>query len=559
MPAVPGQDIIRIKRIKRIVRVIRIIGAWAVLSLAAAGCGGDGDWTEAARGNNAGEPVPGGTAVVALAAEPDGLNPLVFSSASAGLVFAEMHDGLTEMDDALNYVPRIASGWDVAADGLSITYRLNRWMWSDGQPLSAYDVARSFDLFVDPVVASPRRGRLQEVASAVALDSFTVRYTFVRPQAEPTARTWHHILPLHLFAGWDPADAASWPINAQPLSSGEFKLESWDRNRSLVLTRNPRYPRAAALLERVVFRILPEASTRLVALETGEVDVVDDLDPDAAQRLADSGRFRIASVGGRRFYYLSWNFANAAFADVATRQALSLAIDRELMIATLLKGYGTPAVGPVPPVLWNHHEGLLPVPHDPTEARRLLAGAGWQDSDGDGVLERDGAPFEFEIITKQGDPVRENGAVILRANLAEVGVKVNLRVMEHAAGLARVRAGRFDAYFGLLNANLFGNPAAYVGSDAADQFNFGHYGNAEVDSLLAVATGLLRHEDALPVWLRVQEVLAADPPAAYLMYPDNLVGVSNRLRDVKPHLLSPVNNLAEWWIAPADRIYRTEK
>ncbi len=88
-----------------------------------------------------------------------------------------------------------------------------------------------------------------------------------------------------------------------------------------------------------------------------------------------------------------------------------------------------------------------------------------------------------------------------------------------------------------------------VASDATDEMNFGHYANAEVDSLLAVATGALRREEALPVWHRLQEVLQADPPAAYLLYPSNLVGVSKRLQNVRPHLLSPVNNLVEWWIA----------
>jgi peptide/nickel transport system substrate-binding protein len=503
------------------------------------------------------EPVAGGTAVVALASEPDGLNPLVFASASAGLVFAEMHDGLTEMDDALNYVARIAHSWQVGADDLSITYAMRRWLWADGRLITAFDVARSFDLFVAPEVASPRRGRLREVSSAVALDSFTVRYTFGRPQADPLARSWHHILPMHVVGELDPAHVASWPINARPVSSGPFQLETWERSRSLTLVRNPHYSGTPARLDRVVFRILPEADTRLVALEAGEVDLVSGLDPDAARRLADSGRATIVSVGGRRFYYLSWNLGRDCFADTATRQALSLALNRELMLATLLKGYGQPANSPIPPVLWNHHGDLPAARYDPDGARELLAAAGWRDSDGDGVLERDGEEFRFEIITKQGDPVREHGAVILRANLADVGVKVTLRVMDHAASLAQVRAGRFDAYLGLLNANLFGNPAPYVASDATDQLNFGHYANATVDSLLQVATSHVDRAEALPDWLRLQEVLAEDPPAAYLMYPDNLVAVSKRLRDVKPHLLSPVNNLVEWWIAPEERIYRT--
>lgn len=501
-------------------------------------------------------PVPGGTAVIALSSEPDVLNPLIYASTNAGLIMAEVGAGLTMMNESLEYVPRIAASYDIPVDRRSVTYHLRPWRWADGVPLTAYDFAASFALFVDPVVASPRRGMLREVETAVALDSTTVRYTFKRPQAEPLARSWHHVLPQHLIGGLDPANVASWPLNARPLASGPFQLAAWEHNRSLTLERNPNYPGQPANLKRVVFRILPEAGTRLVALETGEVDLVDGINPDSAQRLQAGGGVRVVATSGRRFYFLSWNVRNPIFADALTRQALGYAINRPLMVDTLLKGYGAPAVGPIPPVMWNHNRGMSPVPHDAQRARALLAEAGWTDRDGDGVLERDGHRFEFELIAKQGDPIRENGAVILRSNLAEVGVKVDLRVMEHAAGLAQVRAGRYDAYFGLQNANLFGDPSGYLRSDATDQFNFGGYANARVDSLLEVATGLLDREEALPVWLQLQEILVDDPPAAYLMYPDNLVGVSPRLRNVKPSLLSPFNNLAEWWVAPADRIYR---
>ena len=529
----------------------------ACAALGAVGCGQDETKTRGRDATTDTEPVPGGTAVVTLATDPDVLNPLIYTSSTAGFVFAELHDGLTEMGDDLLYHPRIASGWEVASDGLSITYHLRPWRWSDGVPLTARDVVGSFNLFKDPAVASPRRGSFRDVLAAVAVDSATVRYDFARPQPDPLQRTWHHILPDHLVRDLDPAKVRSWELNHHPLSSGEFMLEEWAHNRSVSLVRNPAYPGKAPLLDRVVFMILPEQSARLVALETGEVDLVDDVPPDAALHLERSGRVRIVATGGRRFYFLQWNFTNPLFTSAKVRKALSVAIDRGRMIETLLLGYGTPAVGPIPPALWNHHREMAPDPFDPDEARRLLAEAGWRDSDGDGVLDRDGTPFRFEILTKQGDPVRENGSVILRENLKDVGVEVTILAMELAAGLDRLRAGRFDTYFGRLNANLHGDPSGYVKSTAVGEFNNGRYSNSVVDSLLADALGTRDRAEALPVWLEIQETLAEDPPAAYLFYPENLVGIGERLQNVRPHLLSPVNNLSEWWIAPQDRKYKT--
>jgi peptide/nickel transport system substrate-binding protein len=506
----------------------------------------------------AAKPQPGGTAVVALSSEPDALNPLISTSSNAGLIIAEMHDGLTEMDDDLDYVPRIATSWDLSPDGLEITYHLQPWVWSDGTALTARDVVTSFDLFKDERIASPRSGSYKDVSGAFAPDSATVRYVFSRPLPDPLRRTWHHILPAHLTENLDPTKVRSWELNRAPLSSGEFVLEEWVHNRSLVLVRNRLYPGKSAYLDRVVFRVLPEEGARTVALETGEVDLVSGLTPDTAARLKDNPEIRIEAIGGRRFYYLQWNFVNPIFADATTRLALSHSLDRSRMINTLLLGYGQPGVGPIPPAVWNFHPALTPDAFDPVKARDMLAQAGWEDQDGDGVLERDGREFRFEILTRQGDPIRENGAVIIRENLRAVGVAVELRVLELATGLEMLRAGKFDAYFGLLNANLFGDPSSYVHSAAVGEFNNGRYANARIDSLLELAGGAPDRQAALPLWHQVQEVLAEDPPAAYLLYPETLVGYNRRLRDVEPHILSPINNLADWWIAPGERKYKTE-
>ncbi len=521
------------------------------------GCGEGTDRKGAASLDSGSGPVAGGTAVVALSSDPDVLNPLIHTSTNAGIVYAEIHDGLTEMGDDLAYHPRIADSWEVSPNGRAVTYFLRPWRWSDGQPLTALDVVSSFNLFKNPAVASPRRGSFRDVLSVVALDSGTVRYELARPVPNPIQITWHHILPEHLIRNLDPENVRGWALNHEPLSSGEFVLENWAHNQSLSLVRNDSYPGTAALLDRVVFRVLPEESARLVALESGEVDLVDDVPPHALRRLEESGNVRITANGGRRFYYLQWNFANPLFAGADIRKALSLAIDRERMVETLLLGYGSPAKGPIPPAIWNHHKSLAPDPFDPVMARRMLEAAGWRDSNGDGVVEKDGVDFRFEILTKQGDPVRESGSVILRENLKDIGVEVTILAMELAAGLDRLRSGRFDSYFGRLNANLFGDPSGYVKSTAVEEFNNGHYANPAVDSLLTLALGTLDRDEALPFWLEIQEMLAVDPPSAYLFYPENLVGIGLRLRDVRPHQLSPVNNLAEWWIAPGDRKYKS--
>jgi len=159
-----------------------------------------------------------------MGGDPDALNSLVRESAYAGIVLGEIQDGLAEMGEDLEFYPRIASGWDLAPDHLSITYHLKPWVWSDGQPLTARDVVSSFDLLRDERVASPLRGFHSVVRSVTALDSATVRYVFSQPIPDPVVRSIHALLPAHLTEGLDPSAVRSWPLNHQPLSSGDFRL-----------------------------------------------------------------------------------------------------------------------------------------------------------------------------------------------------------------------------------------------------------------------------------------------------------------------------------------------
>lgn len=538
----------------------RILNGLALLSLFLflASCGGEKS-AESSRqpAPGGGEPVAGGTAVIALGSDPDVLNSLIRRSAAAGQVLDLLQDALPDMGEDLMWHPRIAEDWKIDPDRRAITYRIRPWVWSDGLPLTAHDVVGSFQLFVDPAVASPRRGQYRDVTGAVALDSLTVRYTFARPLPDPVARTFHAVLPGHLVGDLEPAEVMNWDINRHPLSSGPFCLESWEQGRSLQLVPNELYPPGRPYLDRVVFRIIPDPQARVVALETGEVDFVDGITPADARRLEGEPSLRIEPVGGRQYYYLMWNTRLPIFADPLTRHALSLAIDRQRMIATLLLGFGAPAVGPVAPVMWNFNRDLVGDPYDPDTARNWLAEAGWADSDGDGVLERDGHRLRFEMITKLGDPVRENGAVILRENLRDIGAEVTVRVLELATGLELVNDGRFAAYFGSFNANLYGDPTSVVHSRSTDEFNDGHYANARVDSLLDLAAVTYDRAEALTYWHQVQAILLEDQPSAYLFYPEKLVAFSTRLQGVRPHVLSPYNNLGRWWIATSDRKYRS--
>lgn len=527
-----------------------------LLLLAAALLGAVGGCSRADENAPAGAAAatPGGTAVIAFAAEPDVLNPLIHHSAYSGQVLVLLQDCLMESESDLHYHPRIAESVTVAPDSLSLIVRMRPWLWSDGVPLTARDVAATWRLYVDPRTASPRAGgRIANVAAVEVLDDATLRYVFRERRADMLATLGHHILPAHVTDGLDPGEIRNWPLNQAPLSSGMFVLADWAHDRELVLERNELFPARQPLLDRVVFRIIPDETSRLAALEAGEVDFMEGLPVRAARRLEAGGDIEVHRVMGRLFGYIVWNLERESFADRRVRRALSLAIDRSVFVDGLLDGYARPAASPIPPGSWAHHADLPADPYDPAAAAALLDEAGWRDDDGDGIRERDGRPLRFTLITRRGDPVRENGAAAIRENLRRVGVDARPRVMEFSAAIDFVSRGEFDAYLGVFSTSLTVDPSPLLGGDAWDRFNYGHYAGAEADSLLRLGLSLADRDAARPVWCRYQEVIAADAPVAFLYYPDSLYGVSRRLRDVRPDMLSPYYNIEDWWIAPEDR------
>lgn len=523
----------------------------ASLALLLVGCTGE------APDRSALEPSSGGTVVLALPEDPDVLNPLLYTSAVSGLVLDLMTESLVEMGEDFAYHPHIARDWRYDADGLGITLTLRPWSWSDGTPLTAGDAVASVALYLDPEVASPRAGgRIANILSVEAPDDSTLHYRFRAHRSDLLPTLGHHLLPSHLTRGLKPAEVRSWPLNEAPLASGPFVLERWDHNDRIVLRRNRYYRGPQPLIERVVLRIIPDGTARTVELETGGIDVLDDVPPHQVPRLAASPDLVLEHEVGRLTGQITWNLERDLFDDVRVRRALSLAIDREYLVETLLAGYGRAAAGPLPPAVWAYDAALIPDPHDPAQARRLLDAAGWRDRDGDGVRERDGVPLRFELITRKGDPVRENAAVALRGFLADVGAEVVPRVMEFNAAIDRVQDGDFDAYLGVYSSRLVVDPSPLLGGRPPGGLNYGHYASERADSLLARA---LAEEDrvlASGLWTEYQRVVVEEAPLAFLYHPDVLVAHSRRVQDVRPHVLSPYNNIQEWWIAPQDRKYR---
>ena len=497
------------------------------------------------------DPVSGGTLTVAVDADPGTLNPVLRRTALAGSIIGEIGEGLIEMNEQLEFEPGLARRWVWSDDGLQLEYHLRTGLrWSDGESFSSADVVATYELFTNDNVPSPRRSNFALIESVSAPDDTTVVFRFVENSLENLFNSAaFSILPAHVIAAEDPARITEWKINRSPVCLGPYQVAQWSTNDRVVLERNPGYAGPPARLERIVFKIVPEEATRLLQLEIGEADMIESVPQKDIARLKDNPDIRLVDMGPRYMGYLVYNLERDGLDDARVRNAISYAIDRRAFVEGLLFGYGQAIANPITPIVsWAYNRDLAPHQRDLERARALLAAAGWVDTDDDGFVDRDGKPLRLEFKTRTGDPVRENGVLVIQSNLRDVGIDVRPRMMELSTVLGQVQDGEFDVYMGQVSGRLSPDLTNTFGTGGG--FNWGGYSNVHVDSLMAEARAASSRDTAARLWREVQEVLYREQPMTMLYAKSPLVGLRREIRNATPNFLTPYEDLALWWRLP---------
>lgn len=493
-------------------------------------------------------PVDGGTLTVAVDSDPGTLNPVLRRTALSGSILGEINEGLIEMNEQLEFEPGLARRWIWSEDQLEVTYHLRDDVrWSDGVAFTGRDVVATYELFVNEEVPTPWRSNFAMIESVTAPDDTTVVFRFTERSLENLFNSAaFSLLPAHVIAGLDPGRIEQWEINRNPVCLGPYRVAEWRTNDRLVLERNPEYAGPPAHLERIVFRVVPEEATRLLQLEIGEADMIESVPQKDIARLRDNADIRLVDLGPRFMGYLVYNLRRPGLDDPRVRNAISFAIDRRAFVDGLLFGYGRTIANPITPIVgWAYNDDLAPHLRDLDRARALLAEAGWTDTDADGIVDKDGEPLRLEIKTRTGDPVRENGVLVIQSNLRDVGIDARPRMMELSTVLGLVQEGDFDIYMGQVSGRLSPDLTNTVGTGGG--YNWGGYSNAAVDSLMAEARAATSRDVAARLWLQVQAIVYADQPVTMLYAKSPLVGLRREIHDATPNFLTPYENLALWW------------
>jgi peptide/nickel transport system substrate-binding protein len=505
-------------------------------------------------------PAYGDTLLLGALGDAANLLPVLASDSVSTDVSSLLYNGLVRYDKNLRIEGDLAESWTVSPDNLVLTFHLRRDVrWHDGHPFTSADVLFTYQLLIDPKTPTAYAERYRQVATAEAPDPHTFRVTYRRPLANALISWGFAMHPKHLLAGRDVTQS---PLSRHPVGTGPYRFVEWLPGEKIVLEANPDYYEGPPYIRRVVFRVIPDPSTMFLELRSGGLDFMD-LTPiqyaRQTDRLSFRRRFRKYRYPDFSYSYLGFNLRRELFRDRRVRQALAHAIDKQELVDGVLLGLGQVATGPYKPGTWPYNPDVKRYPYDPKRARALLAEAGWRDSDGDGILDRDGRRFAFSILTNQGNDQRVKVGEVVQRRFREVGIEVKLRVIEWASFLKEfLNPGNFDAI--IMGWTVPIDPDGYnvwhSSKTAPGQLNFIGFANAEVDHLLEQGRRTLDQDERKRFYDRFQEILAEEQPYIFLYVPDILPAVAARVHGIEPAPSGIMHNFIRWYVPAAEQKYQ---
>jgi len=448
------------------------------------------------------------------------LNPILSQDSASSEINSFVFNGLIKYDrDLQGFVGELAESWKVEKGPEPvITFFLRKGvLWHDGKEFTAEDVKFTYDKILDEKTNTVRRSDYELVKTAEVLDPYTFRVTYKQPFS-PGLGTWGMgIIPKHLL---EKEEINTTKFNRNPIGTGPFRFGEWVTDEKIVVEANPRYFQGKPHLDRIIYRIIPETSLSEMELLTQGVDYYG-VSPHQFRRMSEVSFLKIYSQPSLSYTYIGYNLKNPLFQDKRVRQAFTYATHREEIVQYVLYGFGTVISGPFPSHLWFYNPDVKPLPYDPKKSRQLLAEAGWKDTDGDGVLDKDGKPFRFKLITNSGNDIRRDVGVLVQRQLRELGGDVTFETYEWSVFLKNfINAKHFDAC--ILGWALSPDPDDYQiwhSSQIEKGFNFVSYRNPEVDRLWEQGRKEYDVEKRRKIYWRIHELMAEDQPYTFLFSP----------------------------------------
>jgi peptide/nickel transport system substrate-binding protein len=517
----------------------------------------------------------GGTMIISVGAEPDALLPITTTSVAGNQVADIIFERLAEPGDDMNtrgdggFVPELAESWTWAPDSMSIAFTLHPdARWHDGKPVTARDVAFSFDIHKDPEVGSSVAPLLTRIDSVTARDSLTavVWYRQRYPEQFLDAAFQVRIHPEHWLAQVKRSEYTTSPVVRSPVGSGRFRFARWEPGTLVEVVANTDHYRGRPNLDRILWTIAPEYTASTARLFSGEADFLEYLRPETIEELQKHSELTMTRYGSLDYGFVWLNLRDPRrnarphpiFGDVGVRRALSMAVDREKAVKNVLGHLGHVAAGPLPRAHLFGDTSLTAIGYDLEGAKRLLDSLGWRDANGDGIREKGGRQLRFSLAAPTSSQTRMRFSVLLQAMLRDVGARVELDHMELRAFQELLARKRFDAAMQTWHTDPTPSSIIQTWGTASvkDGVNFGSYESPVFDAYIDSATATMDAQRGEAYYRRAYETMIADAPGIWIFEPVNAAGHHRRIKVAFMRPDAWWTRIHEWHIPRNERIPR---
>jgi len=515
--------------------------------------------------------------VVGVPADIESLIPLFAFSYEEGniseLLFQSLVQHRWDYEKAeLISEPMLAVNWEWTTDSSSIIVNIKEnVLWSDSVKLTVQDIVFSFDLYSDPAVQSralgyfenfytDEKGRIDIEKTFEISSDYSVKINFAENSSPSLTDIDHPILPKHALESIERSQLVNSEFNQKPITSGPFKLTKWVRNQAIFLEAdktsgffNP------GSINGIIFKIVPEYTSRLLQLINGELDLVENIKPEDVKRLQQNDRIDVIAVGGRQYDYIGWNSIeiwegqtrpNRFFSNRNVRKALTHALNREEIVKEYLYNYGKLSAGPVSPLYKGAiDESTVPLDYDPELAKQILSNEGWYDTDGNGILDKEGLEFSFDMYVPSGNPRRKFAATLFKNELRAIGVDVNIVYLEFGAFMDGLFIKQYDSWMAGWQTPLPINLKIQWHSNSnLSPMNFTSYKNAKVDELLTKLDENISREEYFATLNNINKIIYDDQPFAFLYWINNANAFNNKIVNIDFNPLGVIHHCWEWSI-----------
>ena len=488
-----------------------------------------------------GQGKKGGTFVLGLVAEPTSLDPAQLTDINSMRILSSVYDTLVRFDEGgFELKPALATKWTVSSDGLTYTFELRKNVkFHDGTPFNAAAVKFNFDRMLDPKHEFASTGPFPfagfyygSVKETKVTDDSTVQIILKTPYS-PLLNSL--TLNQGRIVSPDAVKKYGKDYGQHAVGTGPFMLVEWQHGVRVVVERNNDYWDGAPLLDKIVFRPIPDEQTRFTELKSGNADAIVDVPPDNVAQVKSDNRYQYIEQPGPHIWWATFNLDKKPFSDLKVRQAVMYATNRDAISRDILKGTGTTANGPIPPsIKWAYTDDVTKYPYDQNKAKQLLADAGY--------------PNGFSAVfwvpeSGSGMQSPKSMATAIQGDLAKVGIKLDIKTFEWGAYLTKYNAGfGTEADMGAMSFMLDpGDPAPYLGlvadsaAAAPNGFNAGGYKSAKVDQLLRQAVATTDQSQRGKIYQQVEQEMAKDLPWLFVDNQIQNAAITTKVHNLKLH------------------------